>query len=316
MSEILGNIYIWVFLVHIEKSLLLVLVKYILCSHFTQICILLYFLEAKNPYFVTKNCWKSSYICVFILPKKRRNWYHKNLHNSGMVGRRKLPDPSLNCTFNVLPIGVQYTFSFQWTNFGLKCLVINYESRCSIESSSNTKISVLLTKAKVLVWPFEMFTFCNFAHRKFKISLTYKDPPYTFWLLVFRLFFYGALTVDVILCLMFSFFPVCTLFNQSKDSLRTFFQGSCIEIFDDFVEVFYFIIIESLIIRQDIWLSDILVNFCSQPLSDKENASRTLPLKIFAGFLFPKIGLVLRLPKTTPISRLVVLYYIFLNKKT
>ena len=94
-----------------------------LYSHFTQNCIFLYFLEAKNPCFVTKNCWKSSYICVFILSKKRRNWFHKNLHNSGMVGRRKLPDPSLNRIFNALSIGVQYTLSFQWTNFGLKCLL-------------------------------------------------------------------------------------------------------------------------------------------------------------------------------------------------
>ena len=76
----------------------------------------LYFLEVKNPCFVTKNCWKSSYICVFILSKKRRNWFHKNLHNSGMVGRRKLPDPSLNRIFNALSVGVQYTLSFQWTN--------------------------------------------------------------------------------------------------------------------------------------------------------------------------------------------------------
>ena len=93
-----------------------------LCSHFTQSCILLYFLEAKNPYFETKNCWKSSYICVFILSKKRRNWFHKNPHNSGTVGRRKLPDPSLNRIFNALSIGVQYMLSFQWTNFGLNCL--------------------------------------------------------------------------------------------------------------------------------------------------------------------------------------------------
>ena len=49
MSEILDNIYIWVFLVNIESVLLLALVKYMLCSHFTQNCILLYFLEAKNP---------------------------------------------------------------------------------------------------------------------------------------------------------------------------------------------------------------------------------------------------------------------------
>ena len=112
MSEILGDIYIWVFLVNIESVLLLALVKYMLCSHFTLNCILFYFLEAKNPYFVTKNCWKSSYICVFILSKKRRNWFHKNLHNSEMVGRRKLPDPSLNHISNAQSTGVQYTLSF------------------------------------------------------------------------------------------------------------------------------------------------------------------------------------------------------------
>ena len=123
MSKILDNIYIWVFLVNSESVLLLALVKYMLCSHFTQNCILLYFLEAKNPYFVMKNCWKSPYICVFILSKKRRNWFHKNPHNSGTVGHRKLPDPSLNRIFNTLSIGVQYMPLFQWTNFGLKCLL-------------------------------------------------------------------------------------------------------------------------------------------------------------------------------------------------
>ena len=84
------------------KFLLLALVKYMLYSRFTQNCIFLYFLEAKNPYFVTKNCWKSSYVFVFLLSKKRRNWFHKNLHNSGMVRRRKLPKPSLNRIFNAL----------------------------------------------------------------------------------------------------------------------------------------------------------------------------------------------------------------------
>ena len=112
MSEISDNTYIWVFLVKIESVLLLALVKYMLRSHFTQNCILLYFLEAKNPYFVTKNCWKSSYICVFILSKKRRKWFHKNVHNSGMLVRRKLPDSSLNRIFNALSIGLQYTHSF------------------------------------------------------------------------------------------------------------------------------------------------------------------------------------------------------------
>ena len=122
MSKTLDNIYIWVFLVNIESVLLLALVKYMLCSHFIKNCILLYFLEAKNLYFVMKNCWKSSYICVLTLPKKRLNWFHNNLHNSGMAGPRKLPDPSLNRSFNALLIDVQYTVLFQWTNFGLKCL--------------------------------------------------------------------------------------------------------------------------------------------------------------------------------------------------
>ena len=80
----------------------------------------MYFLEAKNPCLVTKNCWKSSYICEFILSKKRRNWFHKNLHNSS---RRKLLDSSLNHIFNALLICVQYTLSCELTNFGLKCLL-------------------------------------------------------------------------------------------------------------------------------------------------------------------------------------------------
>ena len=39
-------------------------------------------------------------------PKKQHNWFYKNLHNLGMVGCRKLPDPSLNCICNALSIGV------------------------------------------------------------------------------------------------------------------------------------------------------------------------------------------------------------------
>ena len=35
-----------------------------------------------------------------------------------MVGCSKVPNPSLHCIFNVQLIGVQYTLSFQWTNFG------------------------------------------------------------------------------------------------------------------------------------------------------------------------------------------------------
>ena len=39
MSDILDNVDIWVLLVNIESVLLLALVKYMLCSHFTQNCI-------------------------------------------------------------------------------------------------------------------------------------------------------------------------------------------------------------------------------------------------------------------------------------
>ena len=113
------------FLVNTEIDLLLALLKYMLCSHFTQNYILLYFLEANNPYFVTKNCWRSSYICVLIMSIKRRNLFHKNLHNSGMAGRRKLSNPSLTHIFSALLIGVQRTLSFQWANFGLKCQILS-----------------------------------------------------------------------------------------------------------------------------------------------------------------------------------------------
>ena len=124
MSEILDNIYIWVFSINSESALLLALVKCMLCSHFTQNCIFLYFLEAKNPCFVTKNCSKSSYICVFILSKKQHNWFYTNLHNIGMVGCRKLPNPSLNCIFNALSIGINIRSHFNelilaWSAYSL-----------------------------------------------------------------------------------------------------------------------------------------------------------------------------------------------------
>ena len=73
MSEILDDIYNLVFLVNREGVLLLAFVKYMLYSHCTQNCIFLYFLEAKKLLFVTKNCSKSSYICVLILSKKQHN---------------------------------------------------------------------------------------------------------------------------------------------------------------------------------------------------------------------------------------------------
>ena len=122
MSEILDNICIWAFSINSESVLLLALVKYMLCSRFTQNCIFYTFWRL-----IILVLWRkiveNLLIFVFMWSKKRCNWFHKNLHSSGMVGHRKLPDPSLNHIFNALSIGVQYTLSFQSTNFGLKCLI-------------------------------------------------------------------------------------------------------------------------------------------------------------------------------------------------
>ena len=54
MSKTLDNIFLSIS-VNSEIFLLLAFVKYMLYSGFTQSCIYLYFLEAKNPCFVKKN---------------------------------------------------------------------------------------------------------------------------------------------------------------------------------------------------------------------------------------------------------------------
>ena len=73
ISEILENIYIWVFLVNHESVLHLTFLN-IGCSYCTQNCIFLYFLEATISCIAAKNCSKSSYICVFILQRKQQDW--------------------------------------------------------------------------------------------------------------------------------------------------------------------------------------------------------------------------------------------------
>ena len=78
-----------------------------LYSHYPQNCIFLYFLEAKNPCFVTKNFSKSSYICFIYFVQTTAQMILQ------LVGRRKLPDPSLNRIFYTLLINVEYTLSLQ-----------------------------------------------------------------------------------------------------------------------------------------------------------------------------------------------------------
>ena len=58
---------------------------------------------------------KSSLYLCFFYPKT------SNFHNAGMIGRKKLSDHSMNNIFNILSIGLQYTLSFKWPDFGLKC---------------------------------------------------------------------------------------------------------------------------------------------------------------------------------------------------
>ena len=67
--------------------------------------------------------FSKSYINVFFISKKGQNCFYKNFHNSGMVSRRKLPDPSLGNVFNHLSIGLRYTLSFEWSDIGLTYLV-------------------------------------------------------------------------------------------------------------------------------------------------------------------------------------------------
>ena len=57
-----------------------------------------------------------------------------------MVGGGKLPDPLLNRIFNSLSIDVQYTLSFQWTKFGLNCLIREF---CSTKISPKNWVSFL-----------------------------------------------------------------------------------------------------------------------------------------------------------------------------
>ena len=72
--------------------------------------------DCGNFCFLKKIFSKSSYIYIFY-PKT------SNFHNAGMICRRKLPDLQWITFFNVLSIRLQYTISFKWPDFGLKCLV-------------------------------------------------------------------------------------------------------------------------------------------------------------------------------------------------
>ena len=83
-----------------------------------------WFLHWKKLYFQPKASFLMFYLLVGKISKKQHNWFYKKFYKSGIVGRRKHSDPSLNRIFfiNVLSISVQYTLSFQCNKFGL-CLL-------------------------------------------------------------------------------------------------------------------------------------------------------------------------------------------------
>lgn len=116
-SEILDDIYIWVFLLKNEKDLSQLLLN-ILYGHCTRNCIVLVFFEGWSIMFCDKKLLFKIilYLCNSGIVL---NWY---FCSSGRTGGRKLPNPLLNRVFNTLSISVNHTLSFPWTNFGQKCL--------------------------------------------------------------------------------------------------------------------------------------------------------------------------------------------------
>ena len=124
MSKILDNIYVWVVLVNMESVLLLALVniccvaillKTLLCCTFSRLKIVILWRELVENLLI--------FVYLFC-PKNGTTDFTKTfIIQEWKAARRKLPDPSLNSIFNALSIGVQYTLSFRWTNFGLKCLL-------------------------------------------------------------------------------------------------------------------------------------------------------------------------------------------------
>ena len=130
--------------------------------------------------FCDEKLLKIFFICVFIFSKRRRNWFYENLYNSGLVGRRKLLDPSLNRIFNALSIGVQYMLSFQLTDFDLKYLLQSHLfSAFSSFQTSNVSFAFHVLSPFLGSSPSEVFVSSNFYFRiiPFKFSFA---PRFSF----------------------------------------------------------------------------------------------------------------------------------------
>ena len=93
MSEILDSIYIWVLLENSGSVLLIAFVKYMLYSHCTEKLIKIFL-----------------YLCILFVQKT----VQLILEKPGMVGRRKLPNPSLNRIFNQCAIYALISMNQFW----------------------------------------------------------------------------------------------------------------------------------------------------------------------------------------------------------
>ena len=81
--------------------------------------------------FFKENIFKVFLHLCFFYPKT------SNFCNSGLFGRRKLPDSLMKNIFDVLLITLQYTLSLKWPNFGLNCLVTITSNRQSLKFKTN-----------------------------------------------------------------------------------------------------------------------------------------------------------------------------------
>ena len=86
--------------------------------------------------------FQSLLIFVFLYPKT------SNFHNSWKIGRRKLSDPSMNNTFNVLSICLQHTLSCKWPDFGFKCL---FTITSTSQSNLVYEIFLILKQAAIII---------------------------------------------------------------------------------------------------------------------------------------------------------------------
>ena len=139
--------------IYVDRFLLVPFIKCVLSqiySHCFRNCTFWFFLEmVKTFVFWRVYISKSFYIYAFY-PKT------SNFNNWGMVGHKKLPNPSVNNSFNVLLVSLQYTVSFEWPDFALKWLV-----------TITSKGQSLTFKASV--WNFHIFEIgwnCNLLFKR------------------------------------------------------------------------------------------------------------------------------------------------------